>query len=456
MKKLNKIVSLALAIVMMFAMCVTSFAAETNEKTNVTVTISNADDAKIMYGQIVAADRTATDGWKFVEGVVSDITIKNLIAYAKGQKEEKEDGILEAGKMTASSDIANAATAFAKYATTEGSTTLTLTKAGMYVITASKEGYNYAPMLVYVPADSTKSIALKAKGSDITIKKDIVNEDDKSVDPGDEVEFQAEMVYPFFSKAEINPKYEINDALTNATFKGESLKVVVGETELKAGVDYTVNAYADTDKMNIVFNYDAALANQDVVVTYTAIAGEGNVDNKIEAVVGDKKSSDEVEVAEVIATIVKTDEEGTKLEGAKFQLYKADENGTATIKVNGADVKVTAIDDVKVTDANGNITWKNLDAQDTYYVEETEAPVGYKLPENNITELTGAEETTVDGSKKYTFSNFTENDNTILNTKLSSLPFTGGIGTTIFTVLGVAIMVVAAGLFFATRKKNAR
>ena len=453
MKKLNKIVSLALAIVMMFAMCVTSFAAETNEKTNVTVTISNADGAEIMYGQIVAADRTATDGWKFVEGVVADITIKNLIAYAEAQN---EDGILEAGKMTASSDIANAATTFAKYATEKGSTTLTLTKAGMYVITASKEGFNYAPMLVYVPADSTKTIALKAKGSDITIKKDIVNEDDKSVDPGDEVEFQAEMVYPFFSKSEINPKYEINDVLTNATFKGESLRVVVGETELKAGVDYTVDAYADTDKMNIVFKYDAALANQAVVVTYTAISGEGNVDNKIEAVVGDQKSSDEVEVAEVTATIVKTDEEGTKLEGAKFQLYKADENGTATISVNGADVKVTAIDDVKVTDANGNITWENLDAQDTYYVEETEAPVGYKLPENNITELKGAEETTVDGTKKYTFSNFTENDNTILNTKLSSLPFTGGIGTTIFTVLGVAIMVVAAGLFFATRKKNAR
>ena len=41
----------------------------------------------------------------------------------------------------------------------------------------------------------------------------------------------------------------------------------------------------------------------------------------------------------------------------------------------------------------------------------------------------------------------------IKNTKLASLPSTGGIGTTIFTIGGCAIMIIAAGLFFATRRK---
>ncbi len=41
----------------------------------------------------------------------------------------------------------------------------------------------------------------------------------------------------------------------------------------------------------------------------------------------------------------------------------------------------------------------------------------------------------------------------IPNTKLAALPSTGGIGTTIFTIGGCAIMIVAAGLFFATRRK---
>lgn len=42
----------------------------------------------------------------------------------------------------------------------------------------------------------------------------------------------------------------------------------------------------------------------------------------------------------------------------------------------------------------------------------------------------------------------------IPNTKLSTLPGTGGIGTTIFTIGGCAIMIAAAALFFAGRRKE--
>ncbi len=44
----------------------------------------------------------------------------------------------------------------------------------------------------------------------------------------------------------------------------------------------------------------------------------------------------------------------------------------------------------------------------------------------------------------------------IPNTKLAQLPSTGGIGTTIFTIGGCAIMIIAAALFFASRRKNAK
>lgn len=44
----------------------------------------------------------------------------------------------------------------------------------------------------------------------------------------------------------------------------------------------------------------------------------------------------------------------------------------------------------------------------------------------------------------------------IPNTRLAELPSTGGIGTTIFTIGGCAIMIVAAGLFFATRRKSGK
>lgn len=44
--------------------------------------------------------------------------------------------------------------------------------------------------------------------------------------------------------------------------------------------------------------------------------------------------------------------------------------------------------------------------------------------------------------------------NSIPNTKISSLPSTGGIGTTIFTIGGCVIMIAAAGLYFASRRRQ--
>jgi LPXTG-motif cell wall-anchored protein len=44
----------------------------------------------------------------------------------------------------------------------------------------------------------------------------------------------------------------------------------------------------------------------------------------------------------------------------------------------------------------------------------------------------------------------------VLDTQLSALPSTGGIGTTIFTIAGCLIMVAAAGLFFVSRRKSAK
>ena len=41
----------------------------------------------------------------------------------------------------------------------------------------------------------------------------------------------------------------------------------------------------------------------------------------------------------------------------------------------------------------------------------------------------------------------------IKNTKIAQLPSTGGIGTTIFTIGGCAIMIIAAALFFASRRR---
>ena len=41
----------------------------------------------------------------------------------------------------------------------------------------------------------------------------------------------------------------------------------------------------------------------------------------------------------------------------------------------------------------------------------------------------------------------------MLDTKLSALPSTGGMGTYLFTIVGVVLMTCAAGAFFVSRRK---
>ena len=82
----------------------------------------------------------------------------------------------------------------------------------------------------------------------------------------------------------------------------------------------------------------------------------------------------------------------------------------------------------------------------TYKFVETLAPVGYSVNSDGV-EFTVA-------PNENTNANISYNAN-YLNTKLSTLPFTGGMGTTIFTIVGCLVMIIAAGLFFVNRRKAA-
>ena len=102
------------------------------------------------------------------------------------------------------------------------------------------------------------------------------------------------------------------------------------------------------------------------------------------------------------------------------------------------------------TDVNGNIVVKGLDdsvTEMTYEFKETKAPNGYSINETNADVKWAKDGEGATAENRTGAASMTD-------TKLNALPSTGGIGTTIFTIAGCLIMVTAAGLFFASRKRS--
>lgn len=167
---------------------------------------------------------------------------------------------------------------------------------------------------------------------------------------------------------------------------------------------------------------------------------------------------DEEDGFEASIEVKKVAENGqTPLTGAQFEVTDMTNNneklyfvkitdGVYKLALNGESGASTTVE-VGADEGNeGNLTLKGLDESE-YLLTEIQAPNGYS---GGVTK-TVTIEVNDDGTKpEVTYGDGSQN---IVNTKLTALPSTGGIGTTIFTIGGCVIMIAAAGLFFATRKK---
>ena len=210
----------------------------------------------------------------------------------------------------------------------------------------------------------------------------------------------------------------------------------------------------------------------DAVITDDAITEIGENESKIEYDNGQKVDTEYTYTVSFdgIAKKVGEGEDEEGLSGATFTLYKGwvDANDNGMIESNEA----TLVQTVTTDDASGNtVDFKGLDADETYYLVETAAPSGYTVNTTVYTitfdnvernEQTGV--VTYDvivngaGDEKSTTVTYGQKVDTpvvtIENTKLHRLPSTGGIGTTIFTIGGCAIMIAAAALYFVNRRKS--
>ena len=143
-------------------------------------------------------------------------------------------------------------------------------------------------------------------------------------------------------------------------------------------------------------------------------------------------------------------------------------------KFTAAEITAAAADGVLISSANGLFDIKGLDAGN-YELEEIKAPSGYNKLPNAITivveaTLTGSDSATHDQvepalTKLEITANGTKTEGnvttgivatTVENNSGSTLPETGGIGTTLFYVVGSILVLGAAVLLVTRRRVNAQ
>lgn len=489
MKLLNKLTKLVVSALMVFSMGVTAFA---EGETTYTIT-GPADGHTYEVYQILTGD-LSEDG----------STLSNVKAGTNYNTEKGDVAAAAAAIAKLETNTQATATAVAGYVNFSSTPVATLTDSnktasvdpGYYLIkdTGATTGTtdSYSTYIVTV----VKDVTIKTKKDTPTFQKKIKDTNDSKAnsttdwqdsadyDIGDAVPFQLKGTIPSNYGSYTTYYYQFTDQMEpSLTFNADSVVVKVGDTTLTKGTDYTVttgkvtssDSYNGGDTFTVTFanlkNVSAVTAGSTITVEYTATLNEnavlgstGNVNeakltysnNPNKSGEGDNEHGetpwDNVIVFTYQTVVNKVDQDKKPLAGAEFTLYKK--------LADGSQKEITAVK----AESGTSFTFKGLDDGD-YVLKETKTPDGYSTATDiNFT-------ITADHDVEWTTQARTEVLNTlsggdlgtgnvttgtitteVVNKKGSALPSTGGIGTTIFYVVG-GMMVVVAGVLLITKKR---
>ncbi len=475
---MKKIISVLLALVMTLALSVSALAAgETG-----TITIDNAVTGQtytiyqILYLESYNADSNAyaykaTEAWKsFVEG--TDVKDIYMHTDEQGYVTWKEGADVAAFAKLAqayAADAKNKVTATKTQEATSPTVTFTGLNLGYYLLDSS--------LGTLCSLDTTNpTVTIKEKNAEPTNVKTVQEDstgnygDKNDADIGQTVNFQSTITaqagaenYVFHDKMSTGLTYT---GVTGVTLNGTSVEAkgnyTVKTSELTDGCTFEVvftKAFCDTLKANdkIVISYTATLNEKAVVGT----DGNSN-ESKVEYGESGKTTTtppsttttytwkvDVLKYAEVTPEGSSATEE-KPLSGAVFILSK-NNKGEAPIALisEGNNVyRVAKADETNTvteitTDSTGKFTIKGLDS-DTYYLIEKTAPAGYNTLKEAVQVTIGK-----DGTVSYGTST---GEVKIENNTGTELPSTGGMGTTIFYVLGGVLMAGAFVLLVVRRR----
>lgn len=458
----KKISAILMAAIMVLAMASTAFAAKVTDKYTNKITVTNlaADvETTLKLYNIIYLDQNnaGNQTWQVVEWAKKYISEDTVTGNFN---------ITDSAGLKAAADSRNADVTEKETGTTHEFSNLPI---GAYVICASDVKGVYS-LMVANTYDKDGETYMADKAADVVAKMESYNvtkqTEDKFVHRGQRVNFT--VTTQMASKTKAN-----GDTLT-------TFKVVDTSTGLKADSFVLDSVKIAGQEVNVDKTKVTSITGNDGKVTYTVDLSDfisttdagTTIEVKYSAIVENDHTynnsatvnSNTVNYVPGIVngytgnvTLEKVDTNGKTLNGAEFQLLKVTpvekEGAEATktpvnvVRVNDGEYKVALEGETGATTTlvatNGTLKVTGLDEGD-YEFEETKAPTGYKVSsENKAFTITPDEtkEVSVDAG-------------VFKNTKLSALPSTGGMGTYLFTIIGVVVMAGAAGAFFISRRKG--
>lgn len=475
MKHAKKLLAALLALAMMLAMAVPAFADDAQKGTieindaipgttytaykifDLSYTPASGDKAA-SYSYTVAdgwADFVnGTEGSKYVEVKGGNVVAKDSFtdkseaaaAFAKAALAYAEEHLKGKGV----SQTAPAAAAGSEYS----SVSITGLDLGYYVVSTSA-----GSLCSLGTTATTATIEEKNEAPEIdkTVKAGSEYKDSNSANIGDTVEFKVTIDV---KKGATN--YVLNDTLSDGlTLNAGSIQVVSTKNDkLTENTDYTVTANVEDGTLKVEFKDSALVEDDTLTVTYNAVLNEkaqtGKNDpntNSAQLTYGNnnKTTSETTKTYTYEFDIVKTDGDKNLLTGAQFQLYTVQTDGTPVKFVkDGTTYRVAKTGEDGATDTieAGHVVIKGL-AAGTYWLEETKAPFSYnKLTDRQSFEVKeDNNHATLTSDGKYS-----EGGMRVINQSGTTLPSTGGIGTTIFYVVGGGLMVAAAVLLITKKR----
>ena len=505
-KAMKKLMAALLAVAMVCAMAIPAFAAAGTEVSGSKVDITNHDfEAYQIFSAKLDSTKDTLSDVKWGNGVKDTELLAAL------------QGTTDFSTCSSASDVAEKleafsteqATRFAAFvangylSTTKiaGTGTIDLPSAGYYLIkdVTEVDGEYDASNLTLLLVSGPKTVTPKVKTDIPTLQKKVQDKNDSTgtttdwqdsadYDIGDTIPYQ--LTATLGNVSNFDTYYvEFVDKMDHLTYNSIT-SVKVDDTTLTAG-EYTSSWDSDSKTLKVYINnvkaYHATNGSK-IIVEYTAILDSdaviGSTGNPNTAYLifsnnpnstGTGKTAPDKNIVFTYKVVAnKIDENDKPLPGAAFALYKklpaVPTNGTSYVLQDGDAYALVeelnvGTDRKEVADkTKTDFEWKGIDDGD-YMIKEIITPAGYNSIEPITFKVEAAHDILKDdpqlielkGGDKFTGS--VDNGSltiSIQNRMGSTLPGTGGIGTTIFYVVGGGLMVAAAILLITKKRMENR